>query len=72
VETLIEAAKRNRHGHRDATMVLLACLNAGHLINRSAGRRRLAQPRRDTAPITIPNAVKLLIHVGGTGSLIQH
>jgi integrase len=24
VEALIEAAKRNRHGHRDATMVLLA------------------------------------------------
>jgi integrase len=40
VEALIEAAKANRHGHRDATMILLAFrhgLRAGRL-----QRRRLA------------------------------
>jgi hypothetical protein len=33
VERLIEAAKANRHGHRDALMVLLAYGHAGRLQN---------------------------------------
>src|SRR5690348_1272198 len=47
VERLIEAAKDNRHGHRDALMVLLAFrhgLRAGEVVDLSGNRSTSKQP----------------------------
>jgi hypothetical protein len=44
VEDLMEAARANRHGHRDATMILLAFQPAQHLGKlRATGGRQLSK-----------------------------
>jgi transposase-like protein len=64
VEKLIEAAKDNRYGHRDATMILVACRREGIAQNLyyrwskdflEAGKKRLAG---DTARAATSDEVK--------------
>jgi integrase len=59
VEKLIEAAKANRHGHRDALMVLLAYrhgLRAAEVVDLRWGSRSTSKPRPCTSagPRTAP------------------
>jgi integrase len=61
VERLIEAAKRNRHGHRDATMILVAyrhgmrasevCSLEWHQIELDAGRLHVRRAKRGTPSV---------------------
>jgi hypothetical protein len=62
VEALIEAAKGNRHGHRDATMILLTCMACGHY-SRDAG----AAPGRTYPCPQSPGLPRLPRMVGGAG-----
>jgi site-specific recombinase XerD len=69
IETLIKAAKTNRYGHRDATMILVAyrhglrasevCDLQWHQVELAVGRLHVRRSKRGTSSVHLPQGDEL-------------